>query len=70
MTKKEIQARLKELGVDVTLRARKSTLEKLLVQEEAKDICKPEPKGKWWADAVVYTFLGMFIVTTVIFFAL
>lgn len=48
MTKKEIKARLLELGYEVTLRPRKSTLlallEKAEVMEEAKKICKPEPK--------------------------
>ena len=36
MTKKEIQANLKELGYDVTLRARKSTLLALLEQAQMK----------------------------------
>ena len=36
MTKKEIQANLKELGYDVTLRARKSTLVALLEQAQMK----------------------------------
>jgi len=48
MTKKEIKARLAELGYEVTLRPRKSTLlallEKAEVMEMAKSTCKPEPK--------------------------
>jgi len=50
MTKKEIKARLAELGYEVTLRPRKSTLlallEKAEVMEKAKEVCDPKkPEG-------------------------
>jgi len=70
MTKKEIKARLAELGYEVTLRPRKSTLlallEKAEVMEKAKEVCDPKkPEG------LLDSFMGgVLLILTKIFIAI
>ena len=53
MTKKELQKLLKKYGIDVSLRPRKSTLERLL--EEVKNSVKVEEKK----DYSIYYILAL-----------